>query len=299
MEFSLSSISLQQIHIFINVVEAGGFAKASATLLMTQSAVSKSVAKLEQSLGITLFHRSTREVNLTEAGSLLYKEWKPIMQSLNNGYIKARAIQNESTQILNIGIMNTARPDKYLKNFSENFNIKYPDISVIFDSQYISELAIGLGNEKYDAIMLPDFERFSVEDIGFKWKWVACSNAYVIVPKEHHLASRKELLTEDILNEKLSELEEHQIGSSFRRDIKERFKPFGVNPNFAYKHKNAFNVMFNLNTGNSLSIVDKYFDYPENEHSVLIPLVDQINGIICAWNPKRETLPLKKFPQII
>lgn len=295
MEFSLTSVTLQQINIFINVVETGGFAKASTALLMTQSAVSKSIAKLEQSLGITLFHRSTREVNLTEAGTLLYNEWKPILQSINNGYIKARAIQNESTQVLNIGIMNTARPDKYLKNFSETFNIKYPDISVIFDSQYLSELEVGLGNEKYDAIMLPDFERFSVDDIGFKWKWVACSTAYVIVPKNHHLSSKKALKTKDILNEKLSELEEHQLGSSFRRDIKERFKPYGVTPNFAYKYKNAFNVMFNLNANNSLSIVDKFFDYPENDHSVLIPLTDQTNGIICAWNPKRETLPLKKF----
>ena len=61
MDFSLAGISIQQIIVFLCVAEYEGFAKASDYLHMTQSAVSKSVAKMEKELGIELFQRTTRE----------------------------------------------------------------------------------------------------------------------------------------------------------------------------------------------------------------------------------------------
>lgn len=64
---SLAPVTFQQILIFLQVVESHGFAKASASLHMTQSAVSKSIAKLERDLEITLFTRTTREIHLTTA----------------------------------------------------------------------------------------------------------------------------------------------------------------------------------------------------------------------------------------
>ena len=50
MDFSLAGISIQQIIVFLCVAEYEGFAKASDYLHMTQSAVSKSVAKMEKEL---------------------------------------------------------------------------------------------------------------------------------------------------------------------------------------------------------------------------------------------------------
>ena len=64
MDFSLAGISIQQIIVFLCVAEYEGFAKASDYLHMTQSAVSKSVAKMEKELGIELFQRTTREIQI-------------------------------------------------------------------------------------------------------------------------------------------------------------------------------------------------------------------------------------------
>ena len=50
METALTTVTLQQIQVFITVVEENGFARAGAILHMTQSAVSKSIAKLEKDL---------------------------------------------------------------------------------------------------------------------------------------------------------------------------------------------------------------------------------------------------------
>ena len=69
MDFSLAGISIQQIIVFLCVAEYEGFAKASDYLHMTQSAVSKSVAKMEKELGIELFQRTTRVSRLERTGA--------------------------------------------------------------------------------------------------------------------------------------------------------------------------------------------------------------------------------------
>jgi DNA-binding transcriptional LysR family regulator len=60
---------LSDIKIFLKVVQKKGFSAAAAELNLSQSAVSKHVARLEHSLGVQLLHRSTHQLSLTEAGT--------------------------------------------------------------------------------------------------------------------------------------------------------------------------------------------------------------------------------------
>ena len=62
-----------KLRIFHAVAEAGSFTHAGETLNLSQSAVSRQISSLEQSLKITLFHRHARGLILTEQGEELYK----------------------------------------------------------------------------------------------------------------------------------------------------------------------------------------------------------------------------------
>jgi len=64
--------ALDDIEVFIAVVETMGFASAARRLRVTTAAVSKSISRLEARLGARLFQRSTRKVSLTEAGETFY-----------------------------------------------------------------------------------------------------------------------------------------------------------------------------------------------------------------------------------
>lgn len=61
-------VTLRQIHAFLAVAELGSFTKAAERLHMAQPALSQLVRDLEQALGIRLFDRTTRRVELTEGG---------------------------------------------------------------------------------------------------------------------------------------------------------------------------------------------------------------------------------------
>jgi DNA-binding transcriptional LysR family regulator len=64
------------------VVDTGSFVKAADVLDMTQSGVSRAIARLESRLGIRLFDRTTRSVKLTDEGRRLYEEIAPLLAGL-------------------------------------------------------------------------------------------------------------------------------------------------------------------------------------------------------------------------
>ena len=65
--------SLQGTLAFVQTVEAGSFTAAAQRLRITKSAVGKSVAQLEQRLGVRLLNRTTRSASLTSEGDTYYR----------------------------------------------------------------------------------------------------------------------------------------------------------------------------------------------------------------------------------
>jgi DNA-binding transcriptional LysR family regulator len=72
-----------ELKAFVAVVEAAGFSAAARRLGESQSAVSKAIGSLEKRLGVALFIRSTRAVNLTDQGQRYYDRTRPILAELD------------------------------------------------------------------------------------------------------------------------------------------------------------------------------------------------------------------------
>src|SRR5438046_501474 len=68
---------------FVRVVEAGSFTAAAHALRLPTSSVSRSIARLEHDLGVTLLERTTRKVGLTEAGRAYYERARDAVVGLD------------------------------------------------------------------------------------------------------------------------------------------------------------------------------------------------------------------------
>jgi DNA-binding transcriptional LysR family regulator len=73
---------LEGVDVMAAVVDARNFGAAGEALAMSQSGVSRSVARLEARLGIRLFERTTRSVRLTDAGRRFYEQVMPLVGAL-------------------------------------------------------------------------------------------------------------------------------------------------------------------------------------------------------------------------
>ncbi len=77
--------------VFATIVDAGSFAAAGEVLGMSQSGVSRAVARLEARLGIRLFDRTTRAVSLTDEGRRFYERVMPLLAGLEDAAATASA----------------------------------------------------------------------------------------------------------------------------------------------------------------------------------------------------------------
>jgi DNA-binding transcriptional LysR family regulator len=83
---------LYDLHLFQLVVQHRSFTKAAASAGLTQSAITRQVQGLEDSLGVNLFDRTTRSVNITPAGRFLFREATTLLGSADQS---VRALRDE------------------------------------------------------------------------------------------------------------------------------------------------------------------------------------------------------------
>jgi DNA-binding transcriptional LysR family regulator len=86
-----------KILLFHTVVKTGSFSQAATRIGMTNSVVSKHISQLEQHLGVKLLHRTTRKLQLTEAGQLLYQHAQDVDQSVANAVKAITEVSSEPT----------------------------------------------------------------------------------------------------------------------------------------------------------------------------------------------------------
>ena len=89
-------MDILNLQTFISVSEASSFSRASEQLFITQPAVSKRISALEQALGVRLFDRIGKKIQLTEAGETLLPSAKRILAELEES---RRAISNLSGRV--------------------------------------------------------------------------------------------------------------------------------------------------------------------------------------------------------
>lgn len=116
--------SLSQYQIFNKVAETGNISSAAKELFISQPAISKSIRRLEASLNVTLFSRSSRGVRLTEEGKLLYEYTREAFHSLSEGEAALRQFHKLGVGHIRIGVSTTLCKYlllPYLKDFVAHF----------------------------------------------------------------------------------------------------------------------------------------------------------------------------------
>jgi DNA-binding transcriptional LysR family regulator len=119
----------QNLKAFITVAEIGSFSEAADRLYLTQSAISKRIALLEQQIGKRLFDRIARQVSLTEAGNELLPRARRILQEYENALQAINDLSGEASGTLRLAIshhLGLHRLPPILKQFAQ----QYPNVTL-------------------------------------------------------------------------------------------------------------------------------------------------------------------------
>jgi DNA-binding transcriptional LysR family regulator len=140
--------SLTGIVAFVRTAETLSFVAAGAQLGISASAVGKSIARLEESLGVRLFHRTTRRVSLTEEGTLFLDRCRRILDDLRD----AEAMLSHAARAPR-GRLRVSLPTigyRFLLPALPEFRRLYPDVELDLD---FNDRLVDIVEEGFDAVI--------------------------------------------------------------------------------------------------------------------------------------------------
>jgi LysR family transcriptional regulator, regulator for bpeEF and oprC len=132
---------LEAIRIFIRVAETRNFSKAADDLDMPRGTISRIIQSLEAQVGVRLLSRSTRQVNLTDAGKMYYEHAKKVLDELSEVEAKLANIKSVPTGTVRVDTTGTIA-EALIMPCLDQFLGEFPEVDV----------RVGLGDRNVDLI---------------------------------------------------------------------------------------------------------------------------------------------------
>jgi DNA-binding transcriptional LysR family regulator len=170
--------TLSSIECFVRSAEAGSFSEAARRLGLTSAAVGKNVAKLEASVGVRLFHRSTRHLALTEAGQRFLTEVSSGLFAIQTAVAHLGSAGGEPAGTLRVSMGNSFGLT-YIVPLLDRFLEQYPHIS---PDWHFDNRPVDLIGENFDAAIGGGFDispRVVARDLGPAHRVLVASPQYL------------------------------------------------------------------------------------------------------------------------
>jgi DNA-binding transcriptional LysR family regulator len=243
-------MNLVQLRSFAAVARNGHFGRAAAELFVGQPAVSQHVRKLEAELGVELFVRTTRSVELTEAGVLLVPRVERALAELEAGLAELDQLRGLLRGHVRIGAMQSLDPFD-LPGALAAFSRRHPDVEFRVVEDATRDMVAGVLHGALDAAFVPvdgDLPTELSQERLFRDELV------LIVAPDAALASRPRVRMAMLRGEQFVFLRE---GSGLRRVVEEAAHDAGFAPHARFETNELARVVALVAQGLGVSVVSR------------------------------------------
>ena len=188
----------RQLLNFLGVCEERSFTRASQRRFITQQGISKSIKELELELGVPLFFRTRRGIELTEFGSALEKEAKLYINQYDFILDTIEKLKKKTKSYISIGIV-TGVNDSLPLNFFKNFLDSNPDISLNLMSFTDDECQKAIVEQKFQLGLSPE----PIDNVHFESKANKKRKIALIAGKKHRFADCSSIKMNELKGEEV------------------------------------------------------------------------------------------------
>jgi len=215
---------LRHLRYFLAVAEELSFSRAADRLHMAASPVSQAIRQLEAELGVELFIRTTRRVELTEAGRRLLAEGSAALQAVEEAFGNAARAGRGVLGTLRLGSSPAARHElrpALLARLRE----RHPGIAVDASEATTGNLCRELLSRRIDVAL-----GFCTEPVpGLARRTLAREPVHVLMRRSHRLAGADELALADLREDRFV-VPEEELNAGFNRRLRRLCRDHGFAP---------------------------------------------------------------------
>ena len=267
----MSSLCFEHIEYFIEVCQHKSISEAAQRLFISQQALSHSIKKLEEQLGYTLFLRTPKGVQMTEAASRLYELFLPSVTSYKKAELKALS-QSGTPQSGTLsfavapGIISSLTPELFL-DFRKLYQgvelniIEMTDKQVV---QYIHE-----DNSRFGLVASPEW----IHKERHNYIYLYTEPNWLLVHKSNPLSGLKSVSLEMLRDERVLALSKNTY---YQDALNKAVAPFNFSITPYFESSDIFDLIGMVNRGIGVVLCTRHlFEKSAYSDTVLIPVSER------------------------
>lgn len=190
------AIDFRQLRYFVTLADTLHFGRAAALLHISQPPLSRQIAALEEELGVTLFKRSSRQVELTVAGRHFHEQTVRIIEALDGAVRSTQATERGERGVLRIGFTMSAAWS-VLPPLIKAYGDGAPEVDVQLNEVLPRELNDVLISGTVDVGIAFPWQR----PAGLEYLAIHAEPLCAVLPANHRLARKTEVAVADLAGE--------------------------------------------------------------------------------------------------
>ena len=271
-------VTLQQLRYFRELAANGHLTHTAEKLHITQTSLSNTIIHLEKELGVRLFRRVGRSLELSEIGEAYLRYVEEGLSSLDNGLTVVDDYLNRGNNSVSIAMSSS----HVWTTLIRNFRTEYRDYSIRQVNCTRLQYRDLLISQETDLVIA------GIDDLplgGLEYTIFRREQLYLCVYKDHPFASRDSIYLEEAKNESFINLSESE---SFRIFCDKLFEKAGISPNASIECDYIMRGKL-IEAGFGVAVTTgRSIDMNMLGNNVFIPLSDDFaeRPIAIIWNPK-------------
>lgn len=279
-EMEVPFMTEAQVSCFMEVAKYKSFSKAASRMFISQPAVSKQVAILEDSLGVSLFDRSPSGLALTDAGQLFYDFFQRASSEFHTIWDEAKSLATGQTGTIRVGCLDGWDLSTFYPELRDLLEEKYPRLSVSLDGYNHTYVLDALRRKEIDIAITLEIALQSQNDLAKR----VITNAPVVMlfSTLNPLANKPALSLADLRDEPFYVISPSNAGDNPMEQLAvEMCQAAGFTPRIEHT-KNSASILMRLQSGTGVQVTCAWTGACKLPMYRAIEL-DRILNISAAW----------------
>jgi len=262
-------MQLKQLEVFDAIVRSGSVSAAAREMGMTQSAVSKILARFEDELGFEVFYRQNGKLTPAPRASSVLERSRKVLEAMSS----LRAVRDNSgdagQKVMSV-VTVPSLAHAVIPPVLKQFNTFQPDTRVLFDVRTTQATIDTMIRQAADFALVT----LPVSHPTLTVQPLYRSTSHCCIPDNHPLAQKSRISPEDLIGEPLILLSTRQ---PTRQQIDEAFRRHGIRPNVRIETANVLAACKCAEQGLGIAIVNALMaGYTDTSNVVIRPFGSEI-----------------------
>ncbi len=192
-------MNIEHLREFSYLAETLSFSITAKHFYLSTSVLSKHIAAIEANLGVRLFERDRRGVELTRSGAIFYKDVVVVLNDYNRALQDVRPDGSSERKVLRVGYLRgAARP--FLSTFANHIAKNYPNDGLELTCMEYAELLVAHRSHVIDVLL--DMELDPEADLACDHARIYADDIFAVVGLGHPYAGREGLALDDLAGQR-------------------------------------------------------------------------------------------------